>query len=168
MAAFLEKYLQMGLSRIVVTHYNLEESGNGRIEQADESIVAFDGKKFVEVHATAKTNYWPNGGSDFSTSTPKEISEAHYDKLATGKEISDSPPVLKRLEQEKKASQQRKVASNQLQLTAPKCPKCGGAMTPRKGPRGRFWGCKNYPECKSTSNFTAEHMRLYEAASRLV
>lgn len=31
-----------------------------------------------------------------------------------------------------------------------KCPECGGAMASRTGQYGRFWGCKNYPQCKGT------------------
>lgn len=31
-----------------------------------------------------------------------------------------------------------------------KCPECGGPMVSRTGQFGRFWGCKNYPQCKGT------------------
>lgn len=31
-----------------------------------------------------------------------------------------------------------------------RCPDCGGPMTPRSGPFGKFWGCKDYPRCKGT------------------
>jgi len=30
-----------------------------------------------------------------------------------------------------------------------KCPNCGSALIKRKGKSGEFWGCANYPECKS-------------------
>ncbi|MFP4248015.1 MAG: type I DNA topoisomerase [Armatimonadota bacterium] len=30
------------------------------------------------------------------------------------------------------------------------CPKCGGPMSVRRGGRGSFLGCNNYPECKGT------------------
>jgi DNA topoisomerase I len=30
------------------------------------------------------------------------------------------------------------------------CDNCGGAMTVRKGRRGYFLGCANYPKCKGT------------------
>lgn len=32
--------------------------------------------------------------------------------------------------------------------TTPTCPSCGIKMVRRSGPRGEFWGCKNYPGCK--------------------
>jgi DNA topoisomerase-1 len=32
------------------------------------------------------------------------------------------------------------------------CPKCGAPMVKRTGPRGEFWGCSTYPECKGTRN----------------
>ena len=30
------------------------------------------------------------------------------------------------------------------------CPNCGSALVKRKGKNGEFWGCTNYPECKTT------------------
>jgi hypothetical protein len=30
------------------------------------------------------------------------------------------------------------------------CPKCGGKMLQRTGPKGPFYGCSRYPECKGT------------------
>jgi DNA topoisomerase-1 len=32
------------------------------------------------------------------------------------------------------------------------CPRegCGGALLERSGPRGAFWGCSKYPECRVT------------------
>ncbi len=34
--------------------------------------------------------------------------------------------------------------------TQNKC-SCGGVMVTRKGPKGNFLGCSNYPDCKNTS-----------------
>ena len=31
------------------------------------------------------------------------------------------------------------------------CPNCGKVMVRRKGKKGFFWGCSNYPECKTTA-----------------
>ncbi|NCG54494.1 DNA topoisomerase III [Serratia fonticola] len=31
---------------------------------------------------------------------------------------------------------------------SPPCPVCGGKMRQRKGPKGAFWSCLHYPECK--------------------
>ncbi len=31
---------------------------------------------------------------------------------------------------------------------SPPCPVCGGKMRQRKGPKGAFWSCLRYPECK--------------------
>lgn len=30
------------------------------------------------------------------------------------------------------------------------CPKCGGQLIIRKGPYGKFYGCRNYPKCRYT------------------
>lgn len=32
------------------------------------------------------------------------------------------------------------------------CSKCGSVMTERKGPKGKFLGCTNFPRCKYTQN----------------
>ena len=33
---------------------------------------------------------------------------------------------------------------------APTCPTCGGALVKRKGKNGAFWGCTNYPKCRTS------------------
>ena len=30
------------------------------------------------------------------------------------------------------------------------CPECNSKMIARDGKFGKFWGCKNYPQCKGT------------------
>jgi DNA topoisomerase-3 len=34
----------------------------------------------------------------------------------------------------------------------PVCPSCGSPMKKRQGPRGPFWGCSKYPQCRGTRN----------------
>jgi DNA topoisomerase-1 len=34
--------------------------------------------------------------------------------------------------------------------TGETCPECGGDLVERKGKRGAFWGCSNYPTCTHT------------------
>jgi DNA topoisomerase-3 len=47
----------------------------------------------------------------------------------------------------------RKIRSERLiKEGAPKCPNCGGALVKRNGKNGDFWGCVNYPKCKTTFN----------------
>jgi DNA topoisomerase-1 len=36
------------------------------------------------------------------------------------------------------------------------CPKCGGKLTVKKGKRGTFIACGNYPECSFTANMTTD------------
>ncbi|WP_367306310.1 topoisomerase DNA-binding C4 zinc finger domain-containing protein [Alicyclobacillus acidocaldarius] len=36
------------------------------------------------------------------------------------------------------------------QLAANICPRCGGELKIRKGQRGEFYGCSNYPRCRFT------------------
>tara|TARA_B100000700_G_scaffold267699_1_gene307832 strand:+ start:99866 stop:100180 length:315 start_codon:yes stop_codon:yes gene_type:complete len=33
-----------------------------------------------------------------------------------------------------------------------KCPKCDSYLLPKKGKKGKFYGCYNYPQCKHTEN----------------
>ncbi|WP_319764064.1 DNA topoisomerase [Maridesulfovibrio sp.] len=38
-----------------------------------------------------------------------------------------------------------------IKSNAVQCPKCKtGFLKPRKGPKGKFWGCSNYPDCNAT------------------
>lgn len=30
----------------------------------------------------------------------------------------------------------------------PRCPRCAGPMAERSGPRGAFWGCRQFPNCR--------------------
>jgi ssDNA-binding Zn-finger/Zn-ribbon topoisomerase 1 len=32
----------------------------------------------------------------------------------------------------------------------PTCPRCGNDMVLRQGPRQKFWGCSQYPACRTT------------------
>ena len=169
MAEFLEEYLRMGLSQIVVIDYSHTEERSGyQNEHTHETVVAYDGKRFVRAEASESRIFAPPGGHEFGVSSPKEISEAEYKQLTAGKERSDTPSAIQSIADRKAAREQQKRASEQLQAITPKCPKCGQPLTYRSGPRGRFWGCKSYPACNGTAPFTAEHTRLYEIASRFV
>jgi hypothetical protein len=169
MAEFLEEYLRMRLSQIVVIDYRHSEERSGyQNEHTHETIVAYDGERFVQAEASESRIFAPPGGHEFGVSSPKEITEAEYQQLTAGKERSDTPTAPKALADRKAALEQQKQASVQLEAITPKCPKCGLPLTSRSGPRGRFWGCKSYPACNGTASFTSEHTRLYEIASRLV
>jgi hypothetical protein len=37
---------------------------------------------------------------------------------------------------------------------APNCEKCGAKMHLVNGRRGKFWGCNNYPKCRSTKRYS--------------
>jgi hypothetical protein len=47
----------------------------------------------------------------------------------------------------------KNLGMNEKQV-APKCGQCGSQMVLRKGTRGAFWGCSNYPDCKNLYNLT--------------
>ena len=43
------------------------------------------------------------------------------------------------------------VAQESPAPSAPFCPKCGIPLMIRSGPRGKFYGCSNFPKCRETS-----------------
>ncbi len=49
------------------------------------------------------------------------------------------------------AQASRKQPDSAAQDT-PVCPSCGSPMKKRQGPRGPFWGCSKYPQCRGTRN----------------
>src|SRR5439155_1453808 len=150
----------------VIDYRHTEEASGFQDEHTHETIVAFDRQRFVIVRAHEFKDFAPRGrGREFSA-MPQEITQAEYEKLADGHERSDSPDALQVIENRKAAEKRRAQASAELKMKAPKCPKCGGTLTTRKDPRGHFWGCRSYPKCKGTAQFTSEHSRLYEIASR--
>lgn len=46
--------------------------------------------------------------------------------------------------------------NKQLEEMKPLCPECKIAMTHRIGPRGDFWGCSRFPECRQTLKMDAQ------------
>ena len=48
------------------------------------------------------------------------------------------------------------AAPRQAEDGAPSCPSCGSALRERKGAKGPFVGCSNYPGCRWTANGTLE------------
>lgn len=50
--------------------------------------------------------------------------------------------------------EQRVMQENNMnpEQVAPSCDKCGSKMKLRNGPRGAFWGCGDYPNCKNIIN----------------
>lgn len=46
--------------------------------------------------------------------------------------------------------QNQTAESNKKKESGPRCPECGSPMRKRTGPKGAFWGCTKYPECKGS------------------
>jgi hypothetical protein len=40
-----------------------------------------------------------------------------------------------------------------------RCPRCDGPMVARDGPRGRFWGCRRFPNCRGTRPYGTTKIR---------
>ncbi len=54
--------------------------------------------------------------------------------------------MIQRLPEESR--QRLLVMATSGDYMTPTCPHCGIKMVRRQGPRGPFWGCKNYPKCR--------------------
>ncbi len=48
----------------------------------------------------------------------------------------------------------RKKSFEPVRVPSAKCPKCGKEMILRRGPKGFFLGCEDYPKCKGTKKIT--------------
>ncbi len=58
--------------------------------------------------------------------------------------------VIRSLKKDKKEIRNELRDSLKDQKSVGKCPECGGTLIVRKGKRGRFVGCSNYPDCENT------------------
>jgi hypothetical protein len=161
-AQFLEKYLEHGFSQIAVVESDFSQSSSSHVETTDGTIVAKKGDKFVKVHVHEYIEFL-KGPHQPPSLTVNEISESEYTELSAGKEIADTPQALAALQEDREGQVRRQALHEEFIETAPNCPKCNERMTSRKGPRGQFWGCSNYPKCKGTANFSAESRRKYDA-----
>lgn len=157
---FLEYYLERGFSHIVVIDYEHQESASGHTERTTETVVAKKGKKFIRATLHERLRFLGGPGPGKSVAE-EEIAEKEYNKLVSDREMVDSPDALADLERRKKHLAEASKRHAEFLRTAPNCPKCGGGMVSRKGPRGRFWGCSDYPRCTGTASFSAESKRRY-------
>lgn len=66
-------------------------------------------------------------------------------------QLLDGPSFLRKI-QELPAEKQGALLGFAFEgdYTTPSCPSCGIKMTRRDSKRGPFWGCVNYPRCRST------------------
>ena len=49
------------------------------------------------------------------------------------------------------------VSSTNSTNSTPSCPQCRGSMIQRKGVKGPFWGCSNFPRCRGTVNISGNN-----------
>jgi len=159
---FLEKYLEAGLSQIVVVEYTHSESASGHTESTRETAVARKGKTFVKTFIHESLNFLKSGANEPPSVTQEKITAEEYRKLAKGKEIVDSPERLQRRKQDKARSRRGEKLYEAFYSTAPSCPNCDAGMTLRSGPRGPFWGCPHFPKCRGTANLSRETKELYK------
>ena len=101
--------------------------------------------------------YMKNANANALISSEKEMQEWAENLLSLHKEHSvDYTAKYKKLLAEKTVHGQDgevKIQNEQVLL----CPKCGAKMVKRKATKGsfegkEFWGCSNYPNCKSIIN----------------
>ena len=157
MVGFLRQLLGMGLSDIFQVDEVREEWGSGsEPEIVSTTFVAKKEDGFVSVATKFCTNkYQPFRGN---ISQPKLITAAEYEELAAGKLRLDSPQAIAQL----KAEYEQQVQADKL---TPECPQCEVSLRQKIGPKGLFWGCKNYPKCKNTKVLTQAQRNFFEVAN---
>lgn len=69
-----------------------------------------------------------------------------------GKEIYRGTSHTKRIQTWEKNLEHKILSLSATALKLKHCPKCSSVLTERKGPRGNFLGCSNFPRCKHTQN----------------
>ena len=81
------------------------------------------------------------------TDDAKKFATAHSDKLflIDGKKFIS---MIGNLPREKKTK--LLAFATEGDYTTPTCASCGIKMVERSSSKGKFWGCSNYPKCKST------------------
>ena len=159
---FLEKYLEKGFRNIIILDHDFKETASGHEEWTNETAVAKKGKKFVkiELHEHLRFLGGPPPGGGLSIES-EGISEKEFQKLAGKRSRIDTEEALDKLEAQKKRLEQSTKLHERFMKTAPDCPRCGKHMVNRRGPRGEFWGCRDYPECKGTANFSPESRKRF-------
>lgn len=168
---FLPEYLRRRLTDIFITDYShREESGGYENEFTSEVVVAKLDGKFVRVHTDLKVDFSPHGGRDLTVGSPIPISEDVYLQEIQGKVKIDTPTARQNAEAVLEAERVKVQAEEQLRKITPACPSHKLPLVHRVNAKKgtSFWGCRKYPECRHTQDFTAEHRRLSKLASTKV
>ena len=165
---FLEEYIKRRLTDIFIIDYSYrEDSGGYENEYTSEIVVAKQDSKFVRVHVDLKVDFSPHGGRDLTVGTPIPISEEVYRHEIQGKFVVDTPAARKKAEAVLEAERVKAQAEAQLRKITPMCPSHQLPLVHRVNSKKgtSFWGCRKYPQCNYTQDFTAEHRRLSALAS---
>ncbi|MFO8109344.1 MAG: DNA topoisomerase I [Thermoplasmata archaeon] len=81
----------------------------------------------------------------------EKIAESDLKKEDVVEESRDMlESVIQSLKKDKKEIRSELRDSLVDQKSVGECPECGGTLVVRKGKKGRFVGCTNYPKCKNT------------------
>ncbi len=118
----------------------LEDFLAGQVKFMSKLITAAKNAKFADAKNIFKC---PNCGSALVKRKGKNGEFwgcANYPECKAAFDDDKGKPVFDR----------KKFSERLIKSGAPKCPSCGGALVKRNGKNGEFWGCANYPKCKTT------------------
>ncbi len=134
------------------------------IDQEDfayiHSIIAFSQNstfKFKEDFHSAKVIQFPQLIQTLKEWDAPVLNETQLKKIDAALErliITDqnTKKEMKRKHVEDiKKNRKAKVLKEKEETKQHKCPKCGGALSLKKGKYGAFYGCSSYPKCRYTS-----------------
>ena len=100
------------------------------------------------------SHYLTENFSDLINVKYTEELEKSLDIIAQGKLTQEDflSSFYQNLETSVKQANKKSVSieSSDKVIREEPCPNCGNKMILRKGPFGEFWGCSNYPKCKTT------------------
>lgn len=159
---FLEKYLEKGFRNIIILDHEFKETASGHEEWTNEIAVAKKGKKFVKIELREHLRFLGGHHRGAVFRSRARRSPRRSSRNLPGKRSRiDTEEALEELEAQKKRLEQSTKLHERFMKTAPDCPRCGKHMVNRRGPRGEFWGCSDYPECKGTANFSPESRKRF-------
>ncbi len=144
-----------GFSEIVRISSEWREERSGYQNEHTTEVIAckIEGQFFkTTVYYYSKTM----GGNDYEILEQEPISneeyQDYYERYGGILDTKESRDAIASYD-----SLQRKMSN-----IYPICPKCSGLMTKRKGTRGYFLGCLNFPNCKGTRNCNSSYESKYK------
>ena len=117
------------------------------------SIVAFTKNAVLKNVFTNQTVIYDNQIYDTIMAEQKEINLTKEQVKKITDEIVERNDINKTAKKKHIDQVKNSVYERSKKEKALICPKCGGKLVVRNGPYGKFYGCKNYPNCRYKKSY---------------